>query len=161
MRQRAYNYEPFSKRARGRGVLFSFLTIEVSRLSETSAEYLPNYTTSRARKRDDVMDFVVTVVKRSLIRKMVTIFEIISLISGTFPWNALAQSVKCPNRPRNRGAIVGRRERFSPLRSVHTGSSRCSASGVNGPVRQAEHKPLVPVLRIRGGCNSTSLLCLC
>lgn len=85
MIQRAYNYEPFSKRAGGRGVLFSLLTIEVSRLSETPAENLANYTTSRARRRDDVMDFVVDVVKRSPIRERVTIFEVVSLIYGTFP----------------------------------------------------------------------------
>lgn len=78
----------------GRSVLFSLLTIEVSRLSETSAEYLPNYATSRARRLDDVMDFVVAVVKRSPIGERVIIFEIISLISGTFPRNGLDQSVK-------------------------------------------------------------------
>lgn len=66
-------------------MLFSLLTTEVTRLFETSVEYLPNYTKSRARRRDDVMDFVVAVVKHSPIRERVTIFEIISLIFGKFP----------------------------------------------------------------------------
>jgi hypothetical protein len=66
------------------GVLFSLLTIEAPRLSETSAEHLRNYTASRARRRDDVMDFVATVVKRSPVRERVKNFKIISLIFGTF-----------------------------------------------------------------------------